>query len=76
MSRVRIDQASRIKLPRDVREAAHVLAGDELEVVVTESGILLRPIRSREPSPTAEDEALIQAVVDEERRAYAAERRR
>lgn len=43
---------------------------------LTSEGILLRPVSigSREPSP--EQEAEILAVVDQERKAYAAERHR
>lgn len=76
MALVKVRRAAQITLPREIRDAAHLHEGDYLEAQLTDEGILLRPVRigSREPSP--EQEAEILAVIDEERKAYAAERRR
>jgi AbrB family looped-hinge helix DNA binding protein len=74
---VKVRRAAQITLPLVIREAARLEEGDYLEAEVTESGsILLRPVSiggRREPSPAQEAEIL--AIVDEERKAYAAERR-
>ena len=43
---------------------------------LTEAGILLRPVRVDRREPTPEQEAEILSVVDQERKTYAAERRR
>jgi AbrB family looped-hinge helix DNA binding protein len=77
MTLVKVRRAAQITLPRDIREAARLNEGDYLEAEVTEAGaILLRPVSigQREPSPAQEAEIL--AVVDQERKAYAAQRRR
>ena len=76
MALVRVRRAAQVTLPREIREAAHLKEGDYLDVQVTKEGILLRPVSVdvREPSP--EQEAEILAVVDQERKSYAAERRR
>ena len=77
MTLVRVRRAAQITLPRDIREAARLEEGDYLEAEVTETGaILLRPVSIAGREPTPEQEAEILAVVDEERKAYAAERRR
>ena len=59
-----------------VRRAAQLQEGDYLEAELTQEGILLRPVSIGKRDPTPEQEAEILAVVDQERRAYAAERRR
>ncbi len=71
-----VRRASHITLPREIRQAAHLEEGDYVEAEVTASGILLRPVSfgSREPAPQQEAEIL--AVVNKERRNYAAQRRR
>jgi len=77
MTLVKVRRAAQITLPRDIREAARLEEGDYLEAEVTAAGaILLKPVSigRREPSPAQEAEIL--AVVDQERKAYAAERRR
>jgi AbrB family looped-hinge helix DNA binding protein len=77
MTLVRVRRAAQITLPRDIREAARLEEGDYLEAEVTETGaILLRPVSIAGREPTPEQEAEILTVVDEERKAYAAERRR
>lgn len=76
MALVRLRRAAQITLPREIRQAAHLEEGDYLEAQVTETGILLRPVSIGSRQPTPEQEAEILAVVNEERRAYAAERRR
>lgn len=76
MALVRVRRAAQITLPREIRQAAHLEEGDYLEAQVTEAGILLRPVSIGSRQPTPEQEAEILAVVNEERRAYAAERRR
>jgi AbrB family looped-hinge helix DNA binding protein len=77
MALVKLRRAAQITLPHDIREAARLKEGDYLEAEMTEGGaILLRPVRIAQREPTAEQEADILAVVDQERRAYAAERRR
>ena len=75
MTLVKVRKAARIALPRETREAACLREGDHLDAVVTEDGILLKrvPVGRRHPTPAEEEEIL--CVVDEERRAYAAERR-
>jgi AbrB family looped-hinge helix DNA binding protein len=77
MALVRLRRAAQITLPQDIREAAHLKEGDYMEAEVTESGtILLKPVNIARREPTPEQEAEILSVVDYERKAYAAERRR
>lgn len=77
MALVKIRPSAQITLPRKIRDAARLRDGDYLEAEVTESGaILLRPINISRREPTPEQEAEILSVVDEERKRYAAERRR
>ena len=76
MALVRLRRAAQLTLPPEITRAAQLNEGDYLEAVLTEGGILLRPLAPGQRQPTPEEEAEIQAVVDEERRAYAAERRR
>ncbi len=77
MSLVRLRRAAQITLPQSIRDAVRLKEGDYLEVAVTESGaILLKPVNIAQREPSPEQEADILSVVDAERRAYAAERRR
>jgi AbrB family looped-hinge helix DNA binding protein len=77
MALVKLRRAAQITLPRTIRDAAGLEEGDYLDVEVTASGeIVLRPVNARRGEPTEEQQAEILAVVDEERRAYAADRRR
>lgn len=76
MALVKVHRAAQITLPRDIREAIGLEEGDYLEAEVTEAGILLSPVSIGRREPTPEQEAEFQQVVDEERAAYAAERRR
>jgi AbrB family looped-hinge helix DNA binding protein len=77
MALVKLRRAAQITLPRTIREAARLEEGDYLDVEMTDSGaILLRPVHPERREPTTEQEADILAVVDAERRAYTAERRR
>jgi AbrB family looped-hinge helix DNA binding protein len=77
MTLVRLRRAAQLTLPQDIRDAARLKEGDYLEAEVTASGaILLKPVSIGYREPTAEQEAEILSVVDQERRAYAAERRR
>lgn len=76
MTLVRLRRAAQITLPLEIRQAARLEEGDYLEAQVTEAGILLRPVSIGSRQPTPDQEAEILAVVNEERRAYAAERRR
>jgi AbrB family looped-hinge helix DNA binding protein len=76
MTLVKIRRAAQITLPREIRDAARLSEGDYLEASVTEAGILLKPVGVVRREPSAAEESEIQAVVDEERKAYAAERRR
>ena len=75
MTLVKLRRASQITLPLEIRQAARIKEGDYLEAEVTKAGILLRPVNVdlRDPTPEQEEEML--AVVDEERKDYAAERR-
>jgi AbrB family looped-hinge helix DNA binding protein len=73
---VKVRRAAQITLPREIRQAAHLEEGDYLEAEVTDSGILLRPVSIGSREPTPEQEAEILAVVNKERRTYAAQRRR
>jgi AbrB family looped-hinge helix DNA binding protein len=76
MALVRLRRAAQITLPQDIREAARLREGDYLEAEVTEGGtILLKPVNIARRQPTPEQEAEILSVVDQERKAYAAERR-
>jgi AbrB family looped-hinge helix DNA binding protein len=77
MTLVRLRRAAQITLPQDIREAVRLKEGDYLEAEVTASGaILLKPVNIAHREPTLEQEAEILSVVDQERRAYAAERHR
>jgi AbrB family looped-hinge helix DNA binding protein len=77
MALVRLRRAAQITLPHEIREAAHLKEGDYLEAEVTASGsILLKPVNIARREPSAEEEAEILRAVDEERKGYAAERRR
>jgi AbrB family looped-hinge helix DNA binding protein len=73
---VKVRRAAQITLPRGIRQAAHLKEGDYLKAEVTDSGILLRPVRIGSREPTPQQEAEILAVVNKERRTYAAQRRR
>lgn len=73
---VKVRRAAQITLPREIRQAAHLEEGDYLEAEVTESGILLRPVSIGSREPTSQQQAEILAVVNKERRTYAAQRRR
>ncbi|MDH5428697.1 MAG: AbrB/MazE/SpoVT family DNA-binding domain-containing protein [Nitrospirota bacterium] len=73
---VKVRRAAQITLPREIRQAAHLEEGDYLEAEVIESGILLRPVSIGTREPTSKQQADILAVVNKERRAYAAQRRR
>jgi AbrB family looped-hinge helix DNA binding protein len=77
MALVRVRRAAQITLPQEIRDAAHLKEGDYLDVEVTDAGAIpLKPVSITRREPTAEQEAEMLRVVDEERRAYAAERRR
>ncbi len=76
MALVKVRRAAQITLPREIRDAAHLEEGDYLEAQLTNEGILLRPVSIGSREPTPEQEAEILAVVDQERKAYAAQRRR
>ena len=76
MALVKLRRAAQITLPREIRDAVRLSEGDYLEASVTEDGILLTPVSVGRREPTPAEEAEILAVVDEERKAYAAERRR
>ncbi len=75
MALVKLRRAAQITLPQELREAFDLKEGDYLEAQATESGILLSPVSIKRREPTPEQEAEVLAVVDEERRAYAAQRR-
>lgn len=72
---VKLRRAAQITLPLELRQAFNLEEGDYLEAEVTNAGILLRPVSINRREPTPEQEAEILTVVDEERRAYAEERR-
>ena len=74
MALVKLRRAAQITLPLDIRQAARLKEGDYMEAEVTETGAILLKRVSIGPSPTQEAEIL--AVVDQARKAYAAERRR
>lgn len=77
MALVKLRRAAQITLPLDIRDAARLKEGDYLEAEVTSAGtILLRPVNISEREPTLAQEAEILQIVDQERKAYAAERRR
>ena len=75
MALVRLRRAAQITLPLELREALGLEEGDYLEAQLTEAGILLSPVNINRRGPTPEQEADMLGVVNEERRAYAAERR-
>lgn len=72
---IKIRGASQITLPRSLRQAADLSEGDYLEATWTDAGILLRPVNIAPRDPTAEQQAEIQAIVDDVRSDYAQERR-
>lgn len=77
MTLVRPHGAAQITPPHDIRDAAHLQEGDCLEAEVTADGtILLKPVDIARREPTAEQDAEVLSVVDQERKTYAAERRR
>ena len=76
MALVKLRRAAQLTLPREIREAAHLKEGDYLDVQLTNEGILLRPVSVDVRDPSPEQEAEILAVVDQERKSYAEERRR
>ncbi len=76
MALVKIRRAAQITLPREIRDAAHLEEGDYLEAQLTKEGILLRPVNIGRREPSSEQEAEILAVVDQERKTYAKQRRR
>ncbi len=77
MSLIRLRRAAQITLPQEIRDAAKLKEGDYMEAEVTASGaILLKPMRVLGREPSAEQEAEILNVVDQERAAYAVDRRR
>jgi AbrB family looped-hinge helix DNA binding protein len=76
MALVKLRRAAQITLPLELRQAFNLQEGDYLEAEITASGILLRPVSINRRDPTPEQEAVILAVVDQERKTYAAERRR
>ena len=76
MALVKVRRAAQITLPREIRDAVHLQEGDYLEAQLTDEGILLRPVSIGKRDPSPEQEAEILSVVDQERKAYAAERRR
>ena len=75
MALIKLRRAAQITLPLELREALHLKEGDYLEAQLTEAGILLSPVNINRREPTPEQEAEILDVVNETRRAYAAERR-
>ncbi len=74
MALVKVRRAAQITLPREIRDAAHLEEGDYLEAQLTNEGILLRPVSIGSREPTPQQEAEILAVVDQERKTYAAQR--
>ena len=77
MTLVKIHRAAQITPPHDIRAAASLKEGDQPEAEMTGSGaIRLRPVKIASREPHREQEAEILAVVDQERRSNAAERRR
>jgi AbrB family looped-hinge helix DNA binding protein len=76
MTLVKVRRASQITLPREIRDAVQLEEGSYLEAEVTNDGILLRPVIIGKREPSAEQEAEILAVVNKERKTYAAERHR
>lgn len=77
MTLVRLRRAAQLTLPQEIRDAAKLKEGDYLEAEMTASGaILLKPVSIMHREPTPEEEATILSVVDQERKAYAADRRR
>ena len=77
MALIKVRPSAQITLPRKIRDAARLRDGDYLEAEVTENGvILLRPVSIGRREPTPEQETEILSVADEERKAYANERRR
>ena len=76
MTLVKVRRAAQITLRREIREAARLEEGDYLEAEVTKTGTIILRAVSAGRAPTPEQEAELLAVVDEERKAYAAERRR
>lgn len=76
MTLVKVRRAAQITLPREIRDAANLKEGSYLEAEMTSDGILLRPVSIGNREPSVEQEAEILSVINEERKAYAAERHR
>lgn len=76
MALVKVRRAAQITLPREIRDAAHLEEGDYLEAQMTSDGILLRPVSIGTREPSTKQKAEILDVVNKERKAYAAKRRR
>ena len=76
MALIRLRRAAQLTLPQEIRQAARLKEGDYVEALMTEEGILLRPVTVERREPSAAQEAEILSVVDEVRATYAAERRR
>lgn len=74
MTLVKVRRDAQITLPREIREAVRLAEGDYLEAEVRGNGILLRPVQIAGRNPSSDQEAEILAVVDQERKAYAAQR--
>jgi len=55
MSIVKVQKASRIALPEDVREALGVKEGDYLETEVVEGGVMVKPVRVTDRDAARDD---------------------
>ena len=50
MAKGTVRAKGQITLPREIRESAHIEEGDPIEFVMTEDGILLRPMKQIDAS--------------------------
>ncbi|HEV2755353.1 MAG TPA: AbrB/MazE/SpoVT family DNA-binding domain-containing protein [Actinomycetota bacterium] len=50
MAAAKVGTSGEVTIPTEIREAAHLEAGDSLEVEIVPEGILLRPLKGDDPS--------------------------
>jgi antitoxin PrlF len=50
MARTKLREKGQLTVPEEIRKAARLEVGDPIEVELTEDGILLRPLKTIDPS--------------------------
>ena len=54
VARFRLSVKHQVVVPKIARDRLGIRAGDEVDLELTEEGLLVRPVRSTEPSPDAD----------------------